>query len=373
MSSGRGQWGWEGLRGGAHRPSLCPQFLFVSLRRREATYQLLRSLCRHLQVGAVLGGGRALCPPHRAAALLVQDNTWSPPGMLRSNLEPPASPLNNSTKQSPRKSLVRERQQQQHSVAPGRAFWGKCGAEKSRPPCQTPLPPILQQSLSSCRPRATQTWSGAHRSLTVSWSCRVSGDPNVPPTTPHSPSRHPIALPSWGHPMHPTGSPRYSMNRSRLCADEPNPMPNRAEEDEEEEEEMAEDTPILGRGEQRPRQSHAVSVCPAQGRDSRLGHAAVPNTTRSWQGDPTQHCQPKAPRSCVPSTPSSCSICCCESPPHPPPLTPSPVSLHGARHCTVPRMVALLLTSGYIGLRILELEQQLAALGAWPELSVVQR
>lgn len=36
-------------------------------------------------------------------------------------------------------------------------------------------------------------------------------------------------------------------------------------------------------------------------------------------------------------------------------------------------MVALLLTSGYIGLRILELEQQLAALGAWPELSVVQR
>ncbi|XP_074707814.1 GRAM domain-containing protein 2A-like isoform X2 [Strix uralensis] len=33
-------------------------------------------------------------------------------------------------------------------------------------------------------------------------------------------------------------------------------------------------------------------------------------------------------------------------------------------------MVALLLSSGYIGLRIVELEQQLAALGAWPDLSL---
>lgn len=51
--------------------------------------------------------------------------------------------------------------------------------------------------------------------------------------------------------------------------------------------------------------------------------------------------------------------------------TPRSVSL--SLTCVVPRMVVLLLTSGYIGLRILELEQQLAAMGAWPELSLVQR
>ncbi|XP_026720931.1 GRAM domain-containing protein 2B-like [Athene cunicularia] len=33
-------------------------------------------------------------------------------------------------------------------------------------------------------------------------------------------------------------------------------------------------------------------------------------------------------------------------------------------------MVALLLSSGYIGLRIVELEQQLAAVGAWPDLNL---
>uniref|UniRef100_A0A803YD37 GRAM domain-containing protein n=1 Tax=Meleagris gallopavo TaxID=9103 RepID=A0A803YD37_MELGA len=100
--------------------------------------------------------------------------------------------------------------------------------------------------------------------------------------------------------------------------DEPNPTLNRAEEDEEEEEEMAEDTPVLGRGEQ----------CPWQSQDASLGHAAVPNTTSSWQGDPTQHWQPKAPHSCVLSTPSSCSTCCCESlgrgHPHPQPCVPVP-------------------------------------------------
>lgn len=36
----------------------------------------------------------------------------------------------------------------------------------------------------------------------------------------------------------------------------------------------------------------------------------------------------------------------------------------------VPRMVALLLSSGYIGLRILELEQQLASVGARPDLNL---
>ncbi|OPJ77558.1 GRAM domain-containing protein 2-like [Patagioenas fasciata monilis] len=36
-------------------------------------------------------------------------------------------------------------------------------------------------------------------------------------------------------------------------------------------------------------------------------------------------------------------------------------------------MVALLLSSGYIGLRLLELEQQLAAMGAWPDLDPSQQ
>ena len=38
-----------------------------------------------------------------------------------------------------------------------------------------------------------------------------------------------------------------------------------------------------------------------------------------------------------------------------------------------PRMVALLLSSGYIGLRIVELEQQLASVGAWPDLNLSQQ
>lgn len=118
--------------GGTDCPSLCPQFLFVSLRRREATYQLLKSLCRHLQVGSVLGRGRALCPLHPTAAFLVQDDTWSPP----------ASPLNHSSEQSPTKSLVRERPQRR-CMAPGGAFGGKCGAQKPQPPASPP--PILQQ------------------------------------------------------------------------------------------------------------------------------------------------------------------------------------------------------------------------------------
>lgn len=36
-------------------------------------------------------------------------------------------------------------------------------------------------------------------------------------------------------------------------------------------------------------------------------------------------------------------------------------------------MVTLLLSSGYIGLRIVELEQQLAFVGAWPDLNLSQQ
>ncbi|OXB70116.1 UNVERIFIED_CONTAM: hypothetical protein H355_004871 [Colinus virginianus] len=93
--------------------------------------------------------------------------------------------------------------------------------------------------------------------------------------------------------------------------DELNPTPNRAEENEEEEEEMAEDAPVLGRG----------------GR-----HTAPPAQSTAW---------PRAFNTIV--------------------------------ILYLLLMVALLLTSGYIGLRILELEQQLAAMRAWPELSLVQR
>ncbi|XP_031460579.1 GRAM domain-containing protein 2A-like isoform X1 [Phasianus colchicus] len=162
------------------------KFLFVSLRRRDATYQLLRSLCRHLQ-----------------------DDAWSPP----------ASPLNHSTEQSPKKSLNLS-----HSDLE------QCTAERDG---------LLK------------------------------------------------------------------------LQDEPNATLNRAEEDEEEEEEMAEDTPVLGRGGPR-------TALPAQN----AAQLRAFNTI---------------------------------------------IVLY------LLLMVALLLTSGYIGLRILELEQQLAAMGAWPELSLVQR
>ncbi|XP_015742050.1 GRAM domain-containing protein 2B-like isoform X3 [Coturnix japonica] len=163
------------------------KFLFVSLRRREATYQLLRALCRHLQ-----------------------DNAWSPP----------ASPLNHSTEQSPKKSRTSS-----HS------------------------------DLERCTPE-------------------------------------------------PDGLLELQ--------DEPNSALNGAEEDEEEEEEMAEDTPVLGRA------GGSHPALPAQS----AAQLRAFNTV---------------------------------------------IVLY------LLLMLALLLTSGYIGLRILELEQQLAALGAWPELSPVQR
>ncbi|OXB59967.1 hypothetical protein ASZ78_008103 [Callipepla squamata] len=162
------------------------KFLFVSLRRREATYQLLRSLCRQLQ-----------------------DNAWSPP----------ASPLNRSTEQNPKKSL-----------------------------------------------------SSSHSDLEQS-----------------------------------TPEPNGLLE----LQDELSPTPNRAEENEGEEEEMAEDAPVLGRG----------------GR-----HTAPPAQSTAW-----------------------------------------PCAFNTIVILYLLLMVALLLTSGYIGLRILELEQQLAAMRAWPELSLVQR
>uniref|UniRef100_A0A8C3PTC4 GRAM domain-containing protein n=1 Tax=Calidris pygmaea TaxID=425635 RepID=A0A8C3PTC4_9CHAR len=87
------------------------KFLFVSLRQREATYQLLKSVCKHLKVPTVPDWGGAgtsgLCPHHcRAMGVaaphlqhpisspLVQDNGWSPPD----------SP---NTKEILRKSLVK--------------------------------------------------------------------------------------------------------------------------------------------------------------------------------------------------------------------------------------------------------------------------
>lgn len=60
---------------GHHRLSPRPQFLFVSLRQREATFQLLRSLCKHLQVGAVLGGGPGSVPPPSALLHLSLSRT----------------------------------------------------------------------------------------------------------------------------------------------------------------------------------------------------------------------------------------------------------------------------------------------------------
>lgn len=70
-------------RGGSCGTNAFPsprQFLFVSLRQREATYQLLRSVCKHLQVrGGCWGGGlRPSIAGHLPSSLLVQDSGQSP-------------------------------------------------------------------------------------------------------------------------------------------------------------------------------------------------------------------------------------------------------------------------------------------------------
>ncbi|XP_056368504.1 GRAM domain-containing protein 2A-like isoform X1 [Oenanthe melanoleuca] len=66
------------------------KFLFVSLRQREATYQLLRSVCKHLQVRRD-GWGGGLHPPiagHLPSPLLVQDSGQSPRDSLNNGETP---------------------------------------------------------------------------------------------------------------------------------------------------------------------------------------------------------------------------------------------------------------------------------------------
>ncbi|KAL2295044.1 LOW QUALITY PROTEIN: hypothetical protein Nmel_018190 [Mimus melanotis] len=71
------------------------KFLFVSLRQREATYQLLRSVCKHLQVRGDGGGLHPSIAGHLPSSLFVQDSDQSPRDPL-SNGETPRKSQNSS-------------------------------------------------------------------------------------------------------------------------------------------------------------------------------------------------------------------------------------------------------------------------------------
>lgn len=60
------------------------QFLFLSLRQREATYQLLRSVCKHLQVRRDWMGKEAPCIHCRAPPFISPcSGQWPEPSRLR--------------------------------------------------------------------------------------------------------------------------------------------------------------------------------------------------------------------------------------------------------------------------------------------------
>ncbi|XP_066840090.1 GRAM domain-containing protein 2A-like isoform X3 [Anser cygnoides] len=215
------------------------KFLFVSLRQREATFQLLKSLCKHLQ-----------------------DNGW----------RPLASPLNSSATQILKKPLTSSQSDLEESAAEPDSLLEPPGERPPPHPDRPSQPPLGTQTASSQTPGS----AGA--------------------------SRRP-----QGHHPH----PRHSMNIPWLGAEE-------ASQAKEEAAATAEDAPAVGRVLQ-----------------DRPQHLLVP------AGDPSP--APRA-RTAAPLSPFSTIIL-----------------------IYLLLMVALLLTSGYIGLRILQLEQQLADAGAWPD------
>ncbi|XP_014739811.1 PREDICTED: GRAM domain-containing protein 2-like [Sturnus vulgaris] len=100
------------------------KFLFVSLRQREATYQLLRSVCKHLQVrGDGWGGGlHTSIAEHLPSSLLIQDSGQSPRDSL-------------SNGETPRKSQIPSQSDLEQS---------------------TPEPNSLHESLGEPNPRSRQ-------------------------------------------------------------------------------------------------------------------------------------------------------------------------------------------------------------------------
>ncbi|XP_005059965.1 PREDICTED: GRAM domain-containing protein 2-like isoform X1 [Ficedula albicollis] len=85
------------------------KFLFVSLRQREATYQLLRSVCKHLQVRRD-GWGWGLHPSiagHLPSSLLVQDSGQSPRDLL-SNGETPRKSQSDLEESTPEPNSLHE-------------------------------------------------------------------------------------------------------------------------------------------------------------------------------------------------------------------------------------------------------------------------
>lgn len=88
VSAGGGRSGGPEADPGHDRLSPCPQFLFVSLRQREATFQLLKSLCKHLQVCAAPGGGPGSVPPGALLHLSLSRTTAGGPWPLPSTAAP---------------------------------------------------------------------------------------------------------------------------------------------------------------------------------------------------------------------------------------------------------------------------------------------
>lgn len=174
------------------------QFLFVSLRQREATYQLLRSVCKHLQVRGD-GWGRGLhtsIAEHLPSSLLIQDSGQSPRDSL-------------SNGETPRKSQVRPGNGGQEGTAGGGVVpapwmgWAGCSDpwedvrgkhEKPQPmAAQSPGPSLLVGDTHPIRSCPCPHGSGADVLGThiMTEACPLSDPEPVRPGTEHPGAKQP--------------------------------------------------------------------------------------------------------------------------------------------------------------------------------------
>ncbi|XP_032938120.1 uncharacterized protein LOC117008405 isoform X2 [Catharus ustulatus] len=289
------------------------KFLFVSLRQREATYKLLRSVCKHLQ-----------------------DSGQSPRDSL-------------SNEETPRTSQVRPRNGGQEGTAGGGVVpapwmgWAGCSdslGEKPQPgAAQIPGPSLLVGDTVLSGPAHVpmavgQVPWGTH---IITGACPPSDLEPVRPGAEHPGAQQPPGIPGsrecrigsfW--PRVPSGhldpSLGYSSSVSWSPADEPNPRSRQAEDEDDE----------------------VALLVPSSSE-------WVPSAeTRGLWGGPHTVLWAKATALWSRIKPQL-----------------SPLNIIILIYLLL--MVALLLSSGYIGLRIAELEQQLAFVGAWPDLNLSQQ
>ncbi|KAM6189584.1 GRAM domain-containing protein 2B-like [Sarcoramphus papa] len=145
------------------------KFLFVSLQRREATYQLLKSVCKHLQVCTTPDWGLGtwgLCPPRCRAvgvagtppsSLLVQGNSWSPLASL-SNEEILRKPL--TSNQSDLEQSTPEPDSLQELLN-GPSLMPRQAAEEDEEAAALAL--SSRERVPSAKPRSL--WGGPHTAL----------------------------------------------------------------------------------------------------------------------------------------------------------------------------------------------------------------